>query len=222
MAAITWPRGDTFREDWKITKPSVQDIVIEGTPTGGTFTLAVAFADGTQTTDIVAYNATAGAVQSALENLQGVDSGDVTVTGGPGPGTAWTVTWATPYAPAMTATGTFTGGSQPKIYVRRQPFDLTGATLRWTVKSSVSQPDANAIIAHRWTHAGTISPAGCIAVATPANGKAIHTVTATETATLVPGTVYVYDTQLTDAGGDTTTVDSGTFQATADVTITVP
>lgn len=222
MAAITLPRGDTFREDWKITKPSVQDVVIEGTPTGGTFTLTVTFADGTQTTDIVAYNANAAAVQSALENLQGVDVGDVTVTGGPGPGTVWTVTWATPYAPAMAATGAFTGGSQPKIYVRRQPFNLTGATLRWTVKSSVSQPDANAILAHRWTDGGTVSPAGCIVVALATNGKAVHTVTATETATLVPGTVYQYDTQLTDAAGDTTTVDSGTLQVTADVTITVP
>lgn len=60
--------------------------------TGGTFTVTVAG----QTTAGVAYNATAGTLQTALEALSNVAPGDVTVTGGPG-GSA-----ATPYRIAFT------------------------------------------------------------------------------------------------------------------------
>src|SRR5215212_2745610 len=47
--------------------------------TGGTFTLTF----GGQTTAPIAYNATAAAVQAALEALDGVGAGDVAATGGP-------------------------------------------------------------------------------------------------------------------------------------------
>lgn len=222
MAAITWPRGDTYVEDWKITRPAVQDVIVEGTPTGGTFVLDVVFPTGVETTDNVAFNANAAAVLAALENLQSVDAGDVSVSGGPGPGTKWTATWATSYAPAMTARGTFSGGIQPKVYVRKTAFNLTGATLRWTLKAAATQSDGQAAISHRWTDGGTISPAGAIVVATPSNGKVVHTITAAEMAALAPGTVYSWDAQLTDANGITTTLDSGTLQVTADITITAP
>lgn len=59
--------------------------IIFGVPSGGTFTLTF---DG-QTTDAIAYNASADAVDSALEALSNIGAGDVAVTG-PNGGT-WTV-----------------------------------------------------------------------------------------------------------------------------------
>ncbi|WP_280389313.1 hypothetical protein [Nocardia wallacei] len=55
-------------------------VTITGSPTGGTFTLTV---DG-QTTTGIAYNAAASAVQSALEALSTVGTGNATVTGSAG------------------------------------------------------------------------------------------------------------------------------------------
>ena len=89
-----------------------QTITITGTPTGGTFTLT---ASG-QTTAPIAYNATAATVRSALNALQSVQ---VTVTGGPGPGTAWVVTFSTPGdVVQMTADDALlTGGTTPAVAV---------------------------------------------------------------------------------------------------------
>lgn len=58
----------------------VQTATVNGSPTGGTFTLEY---DGEQTAAI-AYNAAASAVQTALEGLPNVDPGDVAVTGSAG------------------------------------------------------------------------------------------------------------------------------------------
>jgi len=94
-----------------------QTITITGTPSGGTFTLS---AYG-ETTSTIAYNATAGAVQTALEALTAFEVGDIVVTGGPGPGTPYVATFGGIYAglnvPQMTAAGSFTGGSSPAIAV---------------------------------------------------------------------------------------------------------
>jgi hypothetical protein len=95
----------------------VQTVTITGTPTGGTFTLTYSG----QTTAAIAYNATAAAVDSALEALSNVGAGQVAVTGGPGPGTPYVVTFTGTLAGKnvnqMTATGTFTGGTTPTIAV---------------------------------------------------------------------------------------------------------
>lgn len=94
-----------------------QTVTITGAPTGGTFTLSF----GGQTTTGIAYNAVAGAVQSALVALSTVGAGNVTVSGGPGPTTPYVVTFANQLQwsdqPTMTATGTFTGGTTPAIAV---------------------------------------------------------------------------------------------------------
>jgi hypothetical protein len=93
-----------------------QTVTITGTPTGGTFTLTYRG----DTTAAIAYNATAGAVQTALEALPSITPGDVTVTGGPGPGTPYVVTFAgtqTGDVPQMTSAGSFTGGSSPAVAV---------------------------------------------------------------------------------------------------------
>lgn len=95
----------------------IQTVTITGTPTGGTFTLTFSG----QTTAAIAYDAAAAAVQSALEALSNIDVGDVTVGGGAGPGTPWTVTFGGNYAAqdvtVMTAAGSFTGGTSPAIAV---------------------------------------------------------------------------------------------------------
>jgi len=97
----------------------VQTVTITGTPTGGTFTLTYA---GT-TTAPIPYSATASAVQAALLALPSTTgltkSEDVTVTGGPGPATAWVATFAADLNPAnlLTAAGSFTGGTTPAVAV---------------------------------------------------------------------------------------------------------
>lgn len=58
----------------------VQLITITGTPTGGTFTITM---DGA-TTSALAYNASAATVQSALQALSTIGSGNVLVTGSAG------------------------------------------------------------------------------------------------------------------------------------------
>jgi hypothetical protein len=95
----------------------VQTVTITGSPTGGTYTLTYSG----QTTSSIVYNATAAAVQSALEALSNIAPGDVTCGGGPHPGTPITVTFTGLLGGTdvtqMTATGSFTGGTSPAITV---------------------------------------------------------------------------------------------------------
>lgn len=89
----------------------VQVITVSGA-TGGTFTLTY---DG-QTTGNIAYNASAGTVDTALEALSNIGSGDVSVTGSAGG--PWTVEFtgslaATNVAP-MTASGSSLTGGTPE------------------------------------------------------------------------------------------------------------
>lgn len=81
-----------------------QQVKISGTATGGTFTLTF---DG-QTTGNIAYDASAATVETALEALSNIDSGDVDVTGSAGG--PWTVEFLQQYAnvnvPEMTGDGT--------------------------------------------------------------------------------------------------------------------
>lgn len=103
-----------------------QRFTITGTPTGGSFTATYSG----QTTAAIAYNATASAVQSALEALSNIDSGDVLATGGPLPGTAVTVEFkgrlaATDVA-TMTATGSLTGGTTPTVAVTTPTAGVAG------------------------------------------------------------------------------------------------
>ena len=91
----------------------VQTVAITGSPTAGSFTLTFAG----QTTAPIAWNATAAAVQAALEGLSNINPGDVTVTGGPLPGTAVVVTFKGRYlgtdVATMTDTSSLTGGTTP-------------------------------------------------------------------------------------------------------------
>ena len=108
----------------------VQTITITGTPTGGTFTLTF---QG-ETTAAIAYNATAAAVKTALVAASSdLTADDVTVTGGPGPGTPYVVTFIGSQEggqdqPAITASGSFTGGTTPAIAVTQTTTGAAGAT----------------------------------------------------------------------------------------------
>jgi hypothetical protein len=94
----------------------VQTVTVTGAPTGGTFTLTWSG----QTTAAIAYNATAAAVQSALEALSNIAPGDVIVTGAAGG--PYTVTFVGVNAGTdvaqMTASGAgLTGGTTPSVTV---------------------------------------------------------------------------------------------------------
>ncbi len=94
----------------------VQTITITGTPAGGTFTQAFRGA----TSGTIAYNATADAVETALEALTTIGAGNVRVTGGPGPGTPYVVTFINDLGhqnvPLMTSSGAgLTGGTTPAV-----------------------------------------------------------------------------------------------------------
>jgi hypothetical protein len=96
----------------------IQTVTITGTPTGGTFTLTFLGS----TTAGIAYNAAATAVEDALEALSTIGNGNVRVTGGPGPGTPYSVTFINQLGhanqPAMTASGaSLTGGTTPAVAV---------------------------------------------------------------------------------------------------------
>ncbi|MCW5939913.1 MAG: discoidin domain-containing protein [Fimbriimonadaceae bacterium] len=93
---------------------AVQTVTLTGSPTGGTFRLRF---KGAETSDI-AYNAGAAAVQSALQALSTVGSGNATVSGSAGG--PWTVTFAGAlagvYQPLLErAANNLTGGTSPDV-----------------------------------------------------------------------------------------------------------
>lgn len=132
----------------------VQTITITGAPTGGTFTLTF---DGA-TTAAIAYNATAATVQSALVALSNINTGDVTVTGGPGPATAWVATFAGQYSdenvPAMTATSSLTGGTTPTIAVTTTTEGAQGPDIIGYRAPLVNvDPTPNGVAVEAWSRA---------------------------------------------------------------------
>lgn len=93
---------------------AVQTVTLTGTPAGGTFTLTFRG----QTTAGIAYNAANSAVQSALEALSSIGSGNVTVSGS-GP---WVVTFAGTLAAQavellLGSGASLTGGTSPAVSI---------------------------------------------------------------------------------------------------------
>ena len=117
--------------------PTSQVVSITGTPTGGTFKL-VAFG-GNQTANI-AYNASAATVETAIQALLGPFVG-ATVTGGPGPGTAWTIQTVGGASP-LTFVSNLTGGTSPTVVVTQGPVVAT-LTASVTATSLTVQKDFN-------------------------------------------------------------------------------
>lgn len=104
----------------------VETLTVTGGPTGGTFTITFSG----QTTAAIAYNATAAAVQTALEGLSNVNPGDITVTGNAGG--PWTLTFGGQYlgedVTQVTTTESFTGGTSPDITIATTTAGGTAAT----------------------------------------------------------------------------------------------
>jgi hypothetical protein len=91
----------------------VQSVVLNGSPTGGSFNLKFNGA----TTSPIAYNASAATVQAALEALSSVGTGNVSVTLA---SNVYTVTFATSVSggqTAMTPASGLTGGTSPSVTV---------------------------------------------------------------------------------------------------------
>lgn len=107
----------------------VQTITITGTPTGGTFILRF----GGQNTSALNWNATASQVQTALQALSSIGAGNALVTGGPGPGTAFTVEFTASLGFASQAlitlqTNSLTGGTSPNVSITRAQGGATWTT----------------------------------------------------------------------------------------------
>jgi hypothetical protein len=92
----------------------IETVTITGDPTGGTFTLTYTG----QTTAAIAYNATANAVQVALEALNNLNHGDVRVTGTAGGPYTVTFRGSLGNITQMTASAAgLTGGTAPAVVV---------------------------------------------------------------------------------------------------------
>lgn len=109
----------------KFSNDEQQKVTITGVPTGGTFTLTwVSPANVSGTTAAIPYNATAAQVQQALEDLAEILIGDVRVTGGPGPTSAWIIQFTGTYANLdvnlITSTSSLSGGTSPAITITEE------------------------------------------------------------------------------------------------------
>lgn len=108
----------------------VQTVTITGAPTGGTFVLDFL---GQPTTDL-AYNASTSAVQTALQALSTIGSGNVTVAGTAGSSYVITFTGAMAAANVaqIVAVHNFTGGTSPAISVATTTAGAAGSLLTVT------------------------------------------------------------------------------------------
>ncbi len=98
---------------------NLQTVTITGSPTGGTFTLSYKG----QTTSAIAYNAAASAVQTALQALSTIGSGNATVSGSAGgPYTVAFVGALAQDTTLLTATPSLTGGTSPNVAIAANPF----------------------------------------------------------------------------------------------------
>jgi YD repeat-containing protein len=110
-------RSDTvLRTDTSYAGDNVQQVQLTGNPRGGTFTLTF----NGQTTSAIAYNASAATVQSALQALSSIGSGNALVANPTG--SAWVVRFAGTLAgsvqPALTGNGSdLTGGTNPSVAI---------------------------------------------------------------------------------------------------------
>ena len=96
-------------------------VTISGSPTGGTVGIAVTAGGSTQTAS-PAYNATGATVQSALQALSNVGSGNLLVSGSAGG--PWTVTAPAAFSCAVAVTSSLTGGTTPSVAVAEIPKDV--------------------------------------------------------------------------------------------------
>lgn len=140
----------------------VQTITIPGNTTGGTFTLSYAG----QTTGNIAYNASNATIQTALQGLSTIGSGNATVSGGTIPTAPITVTFAGTLAgtnvAAITGDGTnLVSGSNPVSVSTTEQGTSSGGV--GSVKFRLASPlTAGAQV--RWKYTGPVSGDGSVIV----------------------------------------------------------
>lgn len=138
-AAGAKPRRTVARNgsyEFDMTKGTVFTVALTGGPTGGTFTLTWSG----QTTAGIAHNATASAVQTALEALSNVEPGDVTVTGSAG---TYVVVFTASGAATPTASGaalTPSGGVTVTAKGPWRRYKLELPALKWDPSAFVIPP----------------------------------------------------------------------------------
>jgi hypothetical protein len=98
---------------------AVQTVTINGSPTGGTFTLNVVG----QSTGPLAYNATGATLQTAIQGLGTAAAANATVSGSAGG--PYTITFGGAAAP-ISANSALTGGTSPSVSVAQSPAADTG------------------------------------------------------------------------------------------------
>lgn len=111
---------------------AVQTVTISGGPTGGTFTLTL----NGQTTAALPYNATAAALQTALQSLPSIGAGNATVTGDDGG--PYTVTFVGGMGGQVVAQMTaddsgLTGGTAPAVAVATTTAGVSGVNEKQTL-----------------------------------------------------------------------------------------
>lgn len=137
-----------------LTPSEAQQIAVTGSPTGGTFTLTFSG----QTTSTIAWNASAGAVQTALEALSNIAPGDVVCTGGPLPGTPVVVTFSGQYAGTDVALMTdndagLTGGTTPAVTVTTTTPGGSGDAIGYRAPEVNTTPVPYGVAIEAWTNA---------------------------------------------------------------------
>ena len=120
---------------------AVQTLTVTGTPTGGGITLGFAGF----TTSLIAFNASAAAVQAALEALPSIGTGNVTCSGGALPGTPVVITFtgslaASPVELITVVSSTLSGGSSPAATVANTTTGVRAGGLKAWDGSLVSPP----------------------------------------------------------------------------------
>jgi len=121
---LTIASGTVVGQAASVSVNDVQTMTLTGTPTGGTFTITVTPYGNPLTTAALAYNATAAQIQAALVAILG--TGNVTVTGTTGPGTAQTITFvgalkAMTIPPMTVSVAALTGGTPAYTMVHTTP-----------------------------------------------------------------------------------------------------
>lgn len=190
----------------------VQTATITGTPTGGNFKLTF---EGDETANIL-FSATAATVATALQALDSIGPDGVAVTGGPGPGTPYVITFVGPLAgqnvSLITATNTFTGGTTPDIAVVETTPGATGGPS--PLVTAIDSKD------HLHLQLTTIAPptdvCGAQAVGSEATGA---TEVSGAAATLTPDNSYA-PWDLADANSGTFTADPATAWDTGSYVLT--
>lgn len=162
--------GTTTMSNRKIARSTLdekQTVTITGSPTGGTFTLTF----GGQTTSGIAFNASAATVQTDLQALSSIGSGNATVSGSNGG--PWTVDFTGSLADTaqvlMTKNSSgLTGGTSPDVAIARTQTGAQGSGLALFWKDVAVASYAQAASGNRPSSSGSngATPAGYTAMTT--------------------------------------------------------